>query len=81
MSHPAGSNDMGRTELDLVRAEARYRRERRDLYAARLYSGRPASVSRLDELKREHDSAHARLVRVLEQQREKERRNEQAKPL
>lgn len=61
VSKPGERNAAGYA-LDLIRAEARYRRERRDLYAARLYSGRPATVSRLDELTREAKSAQARLV-------------------
>jgi hypothetical protein len=50
-------------ELEFLRADVRYRRERRDLYRARLYAGRPASTARLAELARLHDFATARLRR------------------
>jgi hypothetical protein len=41
----------------------RYRRERLDLYRARLYSGRPTSPQRLRELQRAYDGAVSRLRR------------------
>ena len=44
-----------------LRAEARYARERRDLYRAKMYGARPASMTRLRELERVHDAAQARL--------------------
>jgi hypothetical protein len=50
--------------VDLLRAELRYRRERRDLYAARLYAGRATSTTRLNELKREVRSAEIRVGRL-----------------
>lgn len=52
-----------RNEEETLSAEARYCRERLDLYRARLYSGRPTSAKRLSELERAHDSAAARLRR------------------
>ncbi len=63
------------TELDLeaLRAEARYHRERYDLYRARVYAARPTSPARLAELERAHQGAAARL-------REAERAHAAAKP-
>ena len=48
-------------DLELLRSEARYRRERYDLYRARVYAGKPTSQARLRELERESESAEARL--------------------
>ena len=43
-------------------AEARYARERYELYKAKVYGGsRPTTLKRLRELEREHESAEARL--------------------
>jgi hypothetical protein len=47
--------------LDQLRAEARYHRQRLDLYRARLYSGRALSTARLEEFQRASDDAAARL--------------------
>ena len=47
--------------LELLRAEARYQRERLDLYKARVYGGRARSETRLRELQRAADGARARL--------------------
>jgi hypothetical protein len=44
-----------------MREEARYRRERLDLYRARLYGGRRSSMSRLRELQLSSDGAASRL--------------------
>jgi hypothetical protein len=41
-----------RNELERLRDEARYRRERLELYRARLYGGRAVSQSKLRELQR-----------------------------
>lgn len=51
-------------EVEFLRADARYRRERRDLYRARLYAGRAVSTARLAELDRLYDFAAARLSRA-----------------
>lgn len=51
-------------EMDLLRAEARYHRERLDLYRARRYGGRPGSQGRLHELQRNSDLAAARLKKA-----------------
>jgi hypothetical protein len=47
--------------LEELRHEARYRRERLEIYRARLYGGRAASLSKLRELERSSDGAAARL--------------------
>lgn len=54
----AGEHDH---ELEALRAEARYHRERYDLYRARMYASRPTSPARLAELERAHQGADARL--------------------
>ena len=51
----------GPAQLEDLRAEARYARERYDLYKARTFSGRPTSPARLRELERASDRAQARL--------------------
>jgi hypothetical protein len=53
-----------RNERERLRDEARYRRERLDLYQARLYGGRAANQAKLSELQRASDSAAARLRRA-----------------
>jgi hypothetical protein len=53
-----------RNERERLRDEARYRRERLDLYQARLYGGRVASQGKLRELHRASDGAAARLRRA-----------------
>ena len=53
-----------RNERERLRDEARYRRERLDLYRARLYGGRAASQGKLRELQRLSDGAAARLRRA-----------------
>ena len=53
-----------RNERARLRDEARYRRERLELYRARLYGGRAASQTKLRELERASDGAAARLRRA-----------------
>jgi hypothetical protein len=53
-----------RNERERLRDEARYRRERLDLYRARLYGGRAASQGKLRELQRASDGAADRLRRA-----------------
>lgn len=48
---------------EMLAAEARYRRERLDLYRARVYSGRPTSPQRLRALQQAYDGAVSRLRR------------------
>ncbi len=47
--------------LEDLRAEARYHRERYDLYRAKMYGLRPTSMTRLRELERAYVAAEARL--------------------
>jgi hypothetical protein len=47
-----------------LREEARYRRERLELYRARLYGGRAHSQDKYRELQRSADGAAARLRRA-----------------
>lgn len=54
--------------IEDLRAEARYHRERYDLYRAKMYAQRPTSMSRLRELERADQRADARLRRA-EQER------------
>lgn len=58
-----------RNERERLRVEARYRRERLDLYRARLYGGRAESQGKLRELQRASDGAAARLRRADEELR------------
>jgi hypothetical protein len=55
-SHPGGATN----GLDHLAAEARYHRQRYDLYRAKIYGGRPTSETRLRELQRLCESAEAR---------------------
>jgi hypothetical protein len=47
--------------LDQLRAEARYHRQRVDLYRARLHGERAVNPARLEELQRAADTAAERL--------------------
>ena len=51
-------------ERERLRDEARYRRERLELYRARLYGGRAVGQGKLLELQRASDGAAARLKRA-----------------
>jgi hypothetical protein len=55
---------MAEIPLDELRAEARYRRERLELYRAKMYGLRPTTASRLRELERSYRGAQARLRRA-----------------
>ena len=50
--------------LDDLRVDARYHRERRDLYRAKMHGGRPTSPTRLRELERAFALADSRLRRA-----------------
>jgi hypothetical protein len=52
--------------LDELREEARYRRERLELYRARMYGGRARNDQRLREYERSSEGASARLRRAEE---------------
>jgi hypothetical protein len=54
-------------QLEELRAEARYHRERYDLYLAKMYALRPTTTTRLRELERAHQAADARLRRAEQQ--------------
>lgn len=58
----------GSPRIEDLQAEARYHRERYDLYRAKMYGQRPTTMSRLRELERAHQGAEARLRRA-EQER------------
>jgi hypothetical protein len=64
MSSASERVQAARHELEQLREEARYRRERLDLYRARLYGGRAVSQGKLRELQRASDGAAARLRRA-----------------
>jgi hypothetical protein len=53
-----------RNERERLHEEARYSRERLELYRARLYGGRAVSQGKLRELQRASDGAAARLCRA-----------------
>jgi hypothetical protein len=57
--------------LEELSAEARYHRERRDLYRAKAYGPRPTSPAKLRELERASVVSEARLRRA-EQEHEAE---------
>ena len=56
---PAGS-----PSIEELEAEARYARERYQLYRAKSYGPRPTSMARLRELQRTYEGAEARLQRA-----------------
>ena len=58
----------GSARIEDLIAEARYHRERHDLYRAKMYAQRPTTTARLKELERAHKGADARLRRA-EQER------------
>jgi hypothetical protein len=60
----ARSPQDARNERERLGDEARYRRERLELYRARLYGGRAVSQVKLRELQRASDGAAARLARA-----------------
>jgi len=55
---------MDRQQLESLRVEARYWRERRDLYRAKTYGPRPTSPVRLRALESTAREADARLKRA-----------------
>jgi hypothetical protein len=63
----------GPADIEQLRAEARYARERYDLYRAKMYGSRPTSMPRLRELEREHQGADGRLRRAEEARRATDR--------
>jgi hypothetical protein len=59
----------GPERIDELEAEARYARERVDLYRAKTYGPRPTSPVRMRELERTADGAEERLRRARERER------------
>ena len=55
--------------LDELGALVRYRRERLELYRARVYGPHPTSAARLDELTREYELAVSSLERAANYER------------
>jgi hypothetical protein len=64
-SRGPGRPTTGGGRIDALRSEARYHRERLDLYRARAYGMRPTSPERLRELQRASDLAEERLQTAL----------------
>jgi len=60
----------GPERIEDLEAEARYRRERYELYRAKTYGPRPTSLPRLRELERAHQAAEARLRSARERARD-----------
>jgi len=52
---------IGLRQIEELQAEARYHRERYDLYKAKVYGPRLTSETRLNELERRHRGAESRL--------------------
>ncbi len=52
---------IGPRQIEELQAEARYHRERYELYKAKTYGPRLTSTARLKELERRHQSADSRL--------------------
>ena len=61
MTGPSATQRGEAARLEEMREEARYRRERLELYRAGLYGGRRSSMSRLRELQLSSDGAASRL--------------------
>lgn len=57
-----------RRRIEELESEARYQRERLELYRAKQYSSRPTSDARMRELVRLHEGADARLRRAREEE-------------
>ena len=57
--------------LEVLRAEARYTRDRYALYRARALTGKPTTATKMRELAREAASAQQRLERAIAQKASK----------
>ena len=53
------------SRLEELKADVRYRRERRDLYRAKMHGSRPTSPGHLRELERAFALSESRLARNL----------------
>jgi hypothetical protein len=62
-------NEREADRIEELREEARYRRERLELYRARMYAGRAVGQSKLRELQRASEGSAARLRRAVSQNR------------
>lgn len=60
---------MSTRQLDDLRAQAQYARQRYDLYKAKAYGPRPTSPARMRELERAAERADARLRAAEAEQR------------
>jgi hypothetical protein len=69
-----------RNRLEELRDEARYRRERLELYRARMYGGKSADMSRLAEMERAYQGAAARLARAEKEASAPDPQDERRKP-
>ena len=63
----------GPERIDDLEAEARYARQRLDLYRAKTYGPRPTSPTRMRELERTAEGAEERLRRARERERAADR--------
>jgi hypothetical protein len=63
---------IGMRRIEEMQAEAKYHRERYDLYKAKAYGPRLTSPARLQELERRYRSAEARLRAALRENEEEE---------
>jgi hypothetical protein len=63
----------GPARIEDLRVEARYRRERYELYRAKMYGRRATSMARLRELERAHEGAETRLRCAEQKQASHER--------
>ena len=59
----------GAERLDELEADARYSRQRADLYRAKTYGPRPTSPARMRELERAAEGAQERLRRARDRAR------------
>jgi hypothetical protein len=57
----------GSPRIEDLRADARYHRERYDLYRAKMYGLRPTTMTRLRKLERAHPGAEGRLRRAQQE--------------
>ena len=57
--------DSSANRMAELEADARYHRERLELYRAKAYGSRPTSPTRLRELQRAHEGAAERLAHAL----------------
>ncbi len=67
MKKPTRPLNSAERHLEEMRAAARYHRERRDLYQAKVHGRRPTSIARLEELRRTSALADSRLRRLEEE--------------